>query len=83
MSKEMTIYRTSDLWFSAYLCSLDIELMSTETDLSDGSKKLYFIFKVPKADLNRLKTSYFGGYGEVKARKFVDNIRSLKSMVHC
>jgi hypothetical protein len=29
------------------------------------------------------KSLYFGGSGTVKARLFVDNLRSLKQMVYC
>lgn len=75
------IYRSSDIYFSAYLCSLDIPLVTTEVEKSpEGAKKVIFVFKVPDAELQRLKASYFGGTGTVKARRFVDNVRSLKSM---
>jgi len=75
------IYRTSDIYFSSFLCSLDIPLLTTEMDKSsEGDKKVVFVFKLPEADLLRIKNSYFGGTGTVKARRFVDNIRSLKSM---
>ena len=74
-------YKSSDIYFSAFLCSLDIPLITTETEKgSEGAKKVVFVFRVPDADLQRLKSSYFGGTGTVKARRFVDNIRSLKSM---
>jgi len=80
VSKEK-LYRSSDIYFSAFLCSLDIPLITTETEKgSEGAKKVVFIFKVMESELQRLKSSYFGGTGTVKARRFVDNIRSLKSM---
>lgn len=79
---KTVLYRTSDIYYSSFLCSLDIPLLTTEQDKSaDGSRKVVFVFKVPEADLPRLKSAYFGGTGTVKARRFVDNIRSLKSMV--
>jgi hypothetical protein len=79
-SKEK-MYRSSDIYFSAYLCSLDIPLITTEVEKgSEGAKKVVFIFRLLEPDLQRLKSSYFGGTGTVKARRFVDNIRSLKSM---
>lgn len=75
------LYRTSDIYFAAYLCSLDFPLQTTERDRSpDGKGKVVFVFKVPDCDLGKVKSSYFGGSGTVKARKFVDNIRSLKQM---
>ena len=81
---KMILFRTSDIYYSAFLCSLDIPLQTTEADKSpDGSKKVIFVFKIAEADLPRLKSAYFGGSGTVKARRFVDNIRSLKSMCFC
>ena len=74
------LYRTSDIYFSSYLTSLDIPLKTTETERTDGGKKVVFVFQMNDADLQRMKATYFGGTGTVKARRFVDNIRSLKSM---
>jgi hypothetical protein len=81
-NNENTLYRTSDLYWSAYLCALDIPLAASETEGGGGTPKVVFVFKIPRGDLSRLKTSYFGGTGTVKARKFVDSLRSLKSLVH-
>ena len=75
------LYRTSDIYFSAYLCSLDFPLEATESQQSpDGHKKVVFVFKATDEHLRNAKTGFFGGGGTVKARKFVDNIRSLKSL---
>jgi len=75
------VYRSSDIYFSSFLCSLDIPLLTTEMEKTpDGAKKVVFVFQLIESDLQRLKSSYFGGAGTVKARRFVDNIRSLKSM---
>jgi hypothetical protein len=82
IEKKLTLYRTSDVYFSAYLCSVDIELTCTEVDNESGGKKLVFVFKIAEHDLSCLKASYFGGSGTVKVRKYVDNLRSLKSMVY-
>ena len=81
MPKTDTLYRTSDLYFASYLCALDIPLATSESDAND-SRKVIFVFKMPGEDLGRLKASYFGGTGTVHARKFVDSLRSLKSLTH-
>lgn len=82
--KEFILYRTSDIYFSSYLCALDIPLKTTETQANEGGRdKVVFVFSVPQADLQRLKVSYFGGSGTVHAHKFVQQIRSLKSMCFC
>lgn len=75
------LYRTSDIYFASFLASLDFPLMTTEVGkTADGGKKVVFLFNVPEGELPKVKASYFGGNGTVKARKFVDNLRSLKSM---
>ena len=83
MSKKMTLYRTSDIYFAAYLCSIDLELCTTEDETGkDNNRKLIFVFKIPESDISRLKASYFGGHATIKAKRFVDNLRSLKSMIY-
>jgi len=80
-SSTAKLYRTSDIYFSAFLASLDFPLVTTEQEKSaDGGRKVVFLFNVPETELPKVKASYFGGGGTVKARKFVDNLRSLKSM---
>lgn len=81
--KKMGLYRTSDIYWAAYLCSVDIELVTTEMEKGkDGGKKLVFVFRVPEVDLGRIKASYFGGHATVRVRAFVDNLKALKSMVY-
>lgn len=82
-SKKMTLYKTSDIYFAAYLCSIELDMVTTETESgNDGNRKLVFVFKVPESDIARLKASFFGGHATVKVRTFVDNLRALKSMVY-
>lgn len=82
MGRSNSLYRTSDIYFSAYLCSIDLELVTTEEQKGDdGKRKLVFVFHTQGSDMGRLKASYFGGHATVKVRTFVDNLRALKSMV--
>jgi hypothetical protein len=76
-----TIYKTSDIHFSAYLGALDVPLVNTEREESgDGRTKVMFVFKVPTSNLRQLKAQFFGGTGTVKVQKFVQQLRNLKSM---
>ena len=77
---KFTLYRTSDIYFSSFLCALDIPLECTDSDEKGDGKRVIFVFKVPTKDLQRFKSLYFGGQGTVKAQKFVQSLRSLKSM---
>ena len=81
--KKMTLYRTSDIYFASYLCSIELEMVTTEEEPgNDGNRKLVFVFKIPNQEIGRLKASFFGGHATVKVRTFVDNLRNLKSMVY-
>jgi hypothetical protein len=81
MMNEQKLYRTSDLYFSAYLCSIDYPLKTTELVLTPtGGKKVMFVFSVPESELIKSKALFFGGNGTVKARAFADNLKSLKSI---
>lgn len=77
-------YRTSDLYFSAYLRSIDFPLVTTEqVTTANGGRKVVFVFNIEEADLARAKALYFGGSATVKARVFVDNLKGLKQMCNC
>jgi len=79
---KSTLYRTSDIHFAAFLCSLDVPMKATEDEIGSGKPKKVFVFEMRDADKQRMKTLYFSGTGTVKARTFVDNLRSLKSMCY-
>lgn len=80
-TEENVIYRTSDIYFAAFLCALDVSLQSTEkSQNSSGNDKVMFVFSIPKTKLNPLKTSYFSGTGTVKCQKYVGCLRNLKSL---
>lgn len=79
--KRHQLYRTSDIYFSAYVMSLDVPLVTTEKNVGeDGKRKVTFVFNIPDSDIDKMKAQYFGGNGTVRARRFVDNLRNLKSM---
>jgi hypothetical protein len=70
------------LYFSAFLSSIDIPLKFTEKENSGREVKVIFVFEIQDSVLMRAKALYFGGSGTVIARKFVDNMRSLKSLCY-
>jgi len=81
VNSAVKLYRTSDLYFSSYLAALDFSLITTENNkMADGSNKVVFVFNIPEGELPKIKASYFGGTGTIKVRKFVDSLRSLKSL---
>lgn len=78
--ETVEVYRTSDLYFSAFLCALDMPLKATEKEPS--SSKVVFVFEMKPAVLIQFKRLYFGGQGTVVASKFVDHMRRLKSLCY-
>ena len=75
------LYRTSDLYFAAFLCAMEIHMVGTEDEaLPSNRKKVWFIFKLKRADVRKLKTSFFSGEGKVKAKLYSERIRSLKQL---
>lgn len=70
-------YKTSDLYFSAYLKVAGVELLGTEK----SGNKVIFIFR--KVDSIRdLKKEYFNRTAKVVALSYVDEIRSMKSLTY-
>ena len=82
MEMEFTIYKTADLYYSAFLLSIDCELSGTETKQDGNKEKVVFIFKLPKGKEKHLKWLYFSGKGQVQAMKFVNCVRMLKELTH-
>jgi len=81
--RQVMDYRTSDIYFSAYLMGMDMHFVAMEDGTNErGQSKKVFLFHVPKNEIDRLKAQYFSGTGSVKYRRFVDNLKSLKSMLH-
>lgn len=78
---EVILYRTPELYFAAYLCIIGVQMVTTEDEAISGNrKKLYFVFKVPRRDLTRLKAQYFSGTAKVPAKPYADKVRSLKQL---
>jgi hypothetical protein len=73
----MMKYKTSDLYFSAYLKTAGVRFVSTEKE----GNKVFFIFE--KTDMIRdLKREYFNRTARIPALSFVDEIRSMKSLTY-
>lgn len=68
-------YKTSDLYFAAYLKVAGVELLGTERE----GRKVVFLFR--KTDsIQDLKRGYFNRSSKVVALNYVDEIRSMKSL---
>lgn len=70
-------YRTTDLYFAAYLKATGLEFEG----IHRGSGKVYFIFDYPE-DLKELKKKYFGRTGKVSALTYADELQALKTLTY-
>ena len=70
-------YRTSDLYYAAYLKVAGCLLKGTERD----GRRVFFIFE--KSELiSDLKQQYFNRTSKVPALTYADEIRSMKALTH-
>jgi hypothetical protein len=70
-------YKTSDLYFAAYLKVAGLEFLFTEKQ----GRKVIFVFR--KTDsIQDLKRGYFNRSTKVLALNYVDEIRSMKSLTY-
>ena len=73
----MDTYRTSDLYYAAYLKTAGVPFVGVDhTD-----HRVVFLFG-PESGISDLKSGYFTGSSRVSALAFVQEIRHLKSLVH-
>ena len=75
-----TDFRTSDLYFAAYLQTAGVEMKRTERGPENG--KVYFIFDTSIANLEELRAAWYNNQGKVAANPFSHAIKSLKSLCH-
>ena len=77
---ESPDFRTSDLYFAAYLQTAGVEMKKTER--GDANGKVYFIFDTSLGNIEELKTAWFNNSGKVAANPYAHNIKNLKSVCH-
>lgn len=79
---ETKQYKTSDLYFAAYLQVAKCRMIDTiHMSLDNGGFKVFFVFE-KNPFMHKLTTEYFGRESKVCALDYADSIRSLKSCLH-
>jgi hypothetical protein len=79
MSKNENDFRTSDLYFAAYLQVAGVQMLRTDRN---GNGKVTFIFDTSIANVEELKAAWFNQSGKVSALPYANAIKSLKSICH-
>ena len=77
--KDAGEFRTSDLYFAAYLQVAGVALKRTERE---PNNKVFFIFDTAISNVDELRTAWFNQTGRVPALPFANAIKSLKSICH-
>lgn len=72
-------YRTSDLYFAAYLQVAGAPMVRTDRT---GNGKVSFVFDTSVANIEELKRAWFSRQGKIDALPYADTIKSLKSICH-
>lgn len=79
MTTRENEFRTSDLYFAAYLQVAGVAMVKTDRN---GSGKVSFIFDTSISNLEELKNAWFGQTGKVAALPYANAIKTLKSVCH-
>ena len=75
-------YRTSDLYYAAYLKVAGVPLKGTEADV-EGSRRVFFVFEGQDPGVLRdLKDQYFMDRAKVHALSYSQAVKVLKSLLH-
>jgi hypothetical protein len=77
MDDQNREYRTSDLYFAAYLITAGCTLKRTDR----VGNRVFFIYDYSPL-LDDLKLQYFNGEAKVKAQHYASQIKNLKSLTH-
>jgi hypothetical protein len=76
---ETSDFRTSDLYFAAYLQTAGVPMLRTERN---GSGKVSFVFDATVSNINELKNAWFSHQGRIPALPYANSIKTLKSVCH-
>jgi hypothetical protein len=72
-------FKTSDLYFAAYLQVAGVLMIRTERE---PKGKVTFVFDTSIANLEELRNGWFSQTAKVPALNYANAIKSLKSIVH-
>jgi len=70
-------YRTSDLYYAAYLRVAGVPLLESEKE----DRRVFFVFEHSDS-IQELKKQYFNRSSKVPALTYADEIRSMKALTH-
>lgn len=75
IQKPSTFYRSSDIYYSAYLKIAGVEFVGTAKE----ENRVFFLFK-DQDGLEDLKLQYFNNVSKVSARAYAEEIKAFKAL---
>jgi len=72
------VYRTSDLYYAAYLKVAGVSLTGTEWE----GARMFFIFDNKGVEMKDLKSQYFMDTAKVRALSYGQAVKALKALTH-
>lgn len=79
MAEERNGYRTSDLYYAAYLKVAGVKLTGTQRD----GGRVYFLFEeADSASMRELRDQYYNRTSKVAALTYADEIKVMKALTH-
>ena len=73
-------FKTSDLYFAAYLKAAGVEMRRTDRAPDNG--RILFVFDASVSNVEELKAAWFNNTGKVVANTYAYHIKNLKSVCH-
>jgi hypothetical protein len=70
-------YRTSDLYYAAYLKVSEVPFLGTDRE----GNRVFFLFENSET-LDDLKAGYFNRSAKVSGMTFADEIKAMKALTH-
>jgi hypothetical protein len=80
MNLNNKVFKTSDLYYAAFLKTAGFNLLELKKNDSDRQK--YFIFEDSSGLIRKTQTDYINGEAKVSAKDLIDNIRALKTLIN-
>jgi len=80
MNLNSNTFKTSDLYYAAFLKTAGFSLLQLEKNTD--KRQMFFIFEDSSGLIRRTQTDYINGDAKVSAKDLIDNIRALKTMIN-
>ena len=82
MNLMNNIFKTSDLYYAAFLKTAGFKLLELKAEDSGRGKQKFFVFEDQSGLIKKTQTDYINGVAKISAKELIDNIRALKTLIN-